>query len=202
MSLRLNPFFTQIQQRLDAAGAAILTPWEGYVWRFHAIEHPQPGQVLGGLGAMLHGSRWNARGTLPVVHGSTDEKVAVAEAKAHDAYYGLTVRKPRLFVCLRFRLSAVLDLSSVETLRALGLRLKDIQDEDWRKLHDAGHESLTQCIGRAAAGCGAEGILCRSARVKGGLNLAWFPRSKRPGSVAEICDADLLPAVGRSRRTK
>lgn len=198
MSLRLNPFYTQIQERLNVAGTAILTPWEGHVWRFHAIEHPQPGAVLSGIGAFTHGSRWNARGTVPVVHGSTDEKVAVAEVKAADAYYGLTSRRPRLFVCLRFQLSAVLDLSSIETLRTLGLRLKDIQNEDWRKLHDAGHESLTQCLGRAAADFGAEGILCRSARVKGGLNLAWFPRNQRPGSTAAVCDAALLRALGRN----
>lgn len=31
MSLRLNPFYTQIRERLDDAGASILSPWEGYV---------------------------------------------------------------------------------------------------------------------------------------------------------------------------
>lgn len=192
MSRRLNPFYAQIKQSLEAAGASILTPWEGYVWRFNAIEHPRPEEVLSGVGALKHGSRWNARDTFPVVYGSTDETVAVTEVKASESYYGLTIRKPRLFVCLRFELSALLDLSSIETLHALGLRLKDIQIEDWRKLHDAGHESLTQCIGRAAADFGAEGILCRSVRIKGGFNLAYFPKNKRPKSMAEVCNADLL----------
>ncbi len=195
MSLRLNPFHAEMHRRLDAAGAAILTRWEGHVWRFNAIAHPKPADVLSGQGAFTHGSRWNARGTFPVVYGSTDEAVAVAEAKASDAYYGLVTRKPRLFVCLRFRLTRVLDLSAIPTLRILGLRLRDIQTEDWRKLHDAGQESLTQSIGRAAAEFGAEAILCRSARVRGGLNLAWFPLRRGPGSEAEVCDAGLLAAV-------
>lgn len=139
---------------------------------------------------------------MPVVYGSTDEKVAVAEATASDAYYGLISRKPRLFVCIRLKLTRLLDLSSLDTLRALGLRLKDIQTEDWRKLHDAGHESLTQCIGRAASDWGAEGILCRSARVKGGLNLAWFPRSKSAATLAEVCDADLLKSFASRKKSK
>jgi RES domain-containing protein len=175
MNIRHNPFYVRIRERLEETGRAILTPWEGHIWRFNAIDYPQPSDILNGHGALHHGSRWNARGTFPVVYGSTDERVAVAEVKATDCYYGLTVRRPRLFVCIRLKLDFVLDMSSVSVLRALGIRLKDIQTEDWRKLHDAGQESLTQAIGRAIADFGAEGILCRSARVKGGLNVAWFP---------------------------
>jgi RES domain-containing protein len=192
MSLRPNPFYEHVRRRLDECGDAILIPWEGYVWRFNAIEYPRPQDVLSGLGALRNGSRWNARGTFPVVYGSIDQAVAIAEVTASEAYYGLTTRKPRLFVCIRLQLRHVLDLSSTSALRSLGLRLKDIQTEDWRKLHDAGRESLTQCIGRATADAGAEGILVRSARVKRGLNFAWFPRNIRPGCVASVCEPQLL----------
>ena len=192
MSIRLNPYFPVIRDLLDDAGDDLLIPWTGYAWRFNAVEYSQPEEVLSGSGALKSGGRWNARGTCPVVYGSTEEKVALAEAAATEAYYGLTVRKPRLFVCIRFQLSAVLDLTSVKVLRRLRLRLRDLKSEDWRKVHDAGNESLTQCIGRAAAGHGAEGILCRSARLRGGLNLAWFPKNRNRGSEAEICDASLL----------
>ena len=200
MTIRLNPFYHQIRERLDDAGPSFLKPWEGYIWRFNAIEYPQASDILSGLGALRHGSRWNARGTFPVVYGSTEEKVAFAEVKASESYYGLKSRKPRLFVCIKLNLTRMLDLGSITTLHALGLRLKDIQTEDWRKLHDGGHESLTQCIGRAAWDFGVEGILCRSARVKGGFNLAYFPSHKNPKTLAEVCDADLLKTfVPRNR---
>ncbi len=202
MNIRYNPFAVRVRERLEDAGQTILTPWEGHIWRFNAIEYTQPSEILSGLGALKFGSRWNARDTFPVVYGSTEEKVAMAEVKASEAYYGLTVRKPRLFVCIRLGLERVLDLSSQATLHALGLRLKDIQTEDWRKLHDAGQESLTQSIGRAASEFGSEGILCRSARVKGGINLAWFPRNSGQRSIAEVCEADLLTYLPRRQSRK
>jgi RES domain-containing protein len=202
MSIRFNPFAVRIRESLKDAGQEILIPWEGHIWRFNAIEYTQPSEILSGLGALKFGSRWNARDTFPVVYGSTDERIAIAEVKASESYYGLTVRKPRLFVCIRLRLERVLDLSSLNTIHKLGLRLKDIQTEDWRKLHDAGQESLTQSIGRAAADFGAEGILCRSARVKGGLNLAWFPRNRCQRSTVEVCEADLLTSLPRRQSRK
>lgn len=195
MSYVPNPNFPDFLDRLQQAGKSILTPWAGFVWRFNAIDHPSPKEILSGMGAYRFGSRWNAAGAFPVVYGSTSEQVAVAEAQASDQYYGLVCRKPRLFVCIRFKLAAMLDLSSAETLKKLGISQDDLQLEDWRKTHDEGYESLTQSIGRAAAEFGAEAILCRSVRVKEGLNLAWFPRNKPASSEAEICEAEKLTRV-------
>lgn len=192
MQLRLNPIYGLLSARLTELGSGLLVPWQGHLWRFQAIEHPRPEEILLGRGAQLHGSRWNGRGTFPVVYGSTDEETALAEVKAAERYYGLTVRKPRLLVCIEVRLQCILDLTAPDALKRLGLRAKDLQDEDWRKVHDGGHESLSQCLGRAAKDFGAEGLLCRSSRVRGGLNLACFPTNRRPGSRMTVCEADLL----------
>jgi hypothetical protein len=61
----------------------------------------------------------------------------------------------------------------------------NLADDDWRKLNDdAGEESLTQAIGRAAFDAGLEGIIVRA--CDGGQNLVWFRTNLDPKSKTAI----------------
>lgn len=93
-------------------------------------------------GAARHGGRWNPPG-LAAVYGSSSDVVALMEAKANDAYYGVETVAPRLVVAVRAQLRAVLDLTSGNLRRWLGIKLEELQSEDWRAMLAAGEESLT-----------------------------------------------------------
>jgi RES domain-containing protein len=130
-----------------------------------------------------------------VVYGSTTGKVALEESEANDRYYGMVTRKARIYVCIGFKLSRVLDLTHAPTLRRLQLVAKHLRAEDWRKIQSDGHESFTQCIGRAAHSVGAEGLLAPSAGVRGGINLAYFPNNRMPGSTVVLHDETAIRAL-------
>jgi hypothetical protein len=80
----------------------------------------------------------------------------------------------------------MLDLTDARLRRALGLTLKELVVEDWRKLQDAGKESFAQAFGRAVAEIGGSGLLARLAAVRRGVNMVIFP---------EVCRADRLAVV-------
>ena len=64
--------------------------------------------------------------------------------------------------------------------------------EDWRQINDAGHESQSQAFGRATHDVGAEALLAPSARIRGGVNLVYFPESVISSSGIEILGEDEL----------
>lgn len=61
-------------------------------------------------------------------------------------------------------------------------RLSDGKSGDWKAIQRAGHEALTQIIGREARSAGFEAILTMSARRNDGLNLVIFPDRVFPES--------------------
>lgn len=130
-----------------------------------------------------------------MVYGSTSEEVALKEAKANDDYYGFPTRSPRIFVCVSLKLHRVIDLTDIKSLRRLGLVLKHLKEEDWRKIQDGGAESLTQSVGRAAFDSGVEALITRSATVRGGVNTAYFPANKMKSSRVFIYDQKTLDRI-------
>lgn len=195
MQSKSNPRFDALLKDLREQSDELLRPWEGDCWRFQTISHPASRQILDGKGALTHGGRWNAPGAFPVVYGSTTGKVALEESEANDRYFGIVTRKARIYVCIGFKLSRVLDLTHPDTLDRLGLMAGHLRVEDWRKIQAGGHESLTQCIGRAAFSTGAEGLLVHSSAVGKGINLAWFSNQKTIGSSVVLHDAAAIDAM-------
>jgi len=145
--LQPNPRFAEFQQIL-AAHAEWLKPWSGTFFRFQTIDFPAAKDVVSGGGARVHGGRWNQPG-LATVYGSTTDTTALEECKANDRYYGVQTRGPRLLVAIEAHLTGVLDLTSAGIRRSLGVTLKELAAEDWRKLLAAGQESSSQALGRA-----------------------------------------------------
>lgn len=105
----------------------------------------------------------------------TTDTAALEEAKANDRYYGLETKTPRLVVAIHAEAPKMLDLTSTRVRRRLGITLAELAQEDWRKLLQAGQESLSQALGRAAAEVGASGVLVRSAAIRNAHNVVIFP---------------------------
>lgn len=168
-----HPRFAELRDELQAHPEWFV-PWQGTLYRFQTVDFPTPGDVLSGAGASGRGGRWNGPG-LATVYGSTTDTTALEECKAHDRYYGVETKSPRLLVAIEAQLTRTLDLTDAAMRRAMGVTLEELAAEDWRKLMAAGKESFTQAIGRAVAAAGGSGLLSRSAAVKGGVNVAVFP---------------------------
>jgi len=200
MRVKPNPRYDELRDALHSGKSDLCESWAGDCWRYQAITHPSGRDILSGKGAFSHGGRWNAPGAMPVVYGSTLARVALAEAEAHDKYFGIVCRKARLHVCIGMSFSRALDLTAAPVLHKLGLKVRDLQAEDWRKINGERHESLTQCVGRAACAAGVEAMLTPSACVKGGVNIAFFPGNKAGGSKVFLYDKDGIKAMLSGRR--
>lgn len=188
-----NPRYVEFQEIL-AAHPEWLKPWTGTFFRFQTMEFPTAKDVLGGGGARARGGRWNQPG-LATVYGSTTDTVALEECKANDRYHGVVTKGPRLLVAIEARLVGVLDLASPGIRRALGVTLKELAAEDWRKLLQAGRESSSQALGRAGAVNGASGLLVRSAAVPQGINVVVFPRGHRNDRM-KVVEEEKLARLG------
>lgn len=170
------------------------TAWSGTLFRFQTVEFPKPKDVLSGAGASWRGGRWNAPG-LATIYGSTTDTTALEECKAHDRYYGVITKSPRLLVAIEAKLTRVLDLTDPAIRRAMDLTLAELAAEDWRKLQAAGKESFTQAICRAVAAAGGSGLLSRSAAVPRGVNVAIFP-GVGAGDHLEVVEGKKLERLG------
>lgn len=188
-----NPRFPGLREIIEAH-PEWLKPWAGMFFRFQTIDFPMPKHVLGGEGAYKRGGRWNRPG-IAAVYGSTNDVTALEESKANDRYYGLVTKTPRLVVAIDAQLVGVLDLTSAGMRRALGVTLDELAEEDWRKLLEAGQESLSQALGRAAAAVGASGLLAKSAVVRQGVNVVVFPKAHRDDRM-EVVEGDKLVRLG------
>ena len=79
--------------------------------------------------------------------------------------------------------------------RTLGVNLKELAAEDWRKLLQAGKESSSQTSGRACAKVGASGLFARSAAVPRGINVVVFP-SAHTADRMELVEGENLVRLG------
>ena len=194
MKVRANPryeaFFAHLQETKRP-----FAKWEGVAFRATPLPHANAVKLLDGKGSFKTGGRWSAAGTFRAVNLSTSQETAVKESSASFTYYNFAPSdvRPKVLVGVRLRLSKVLDLVDPRGRRTLPwVGLEELLAEDWRKVNDAGHEALSQALGRAAHASGAEGLLVPSARVPGGINVVYFPDSLAASSEVEILGEDEL----------
>jgi RES domain-containing protein len=193
--VKWNRAFAVFTRRLQQH-SELFRPWKGIIYRVTTLKYRHPAEILLGEGSYRYGGRWNSIGSFRAVYGSTDDVVALNESKANALYANLPYpfREPRLIVAVEMSLSHVVDLTASGTLKALGLTQEDLCREDWRKVQEQRRESFTQALGRAAFATKAEGLLARSARVKGGTNVVYFPENKASGSEVWVWEARKLRA--------
>jgi RES domain-containing protein len=169
--------------------------WTGLLFRASPLAYGQSAKLLNGQGSSAHGGRWLAAGTFPAVNTSTDQRTCIAESGASFTYYNWTPSdvRPKIIVAARASFFKVINLISTRGLRAKSwLEIDRFLAEDWHKVNDANHEAQSQAFGRAAHDIGAEALLIPSARVSGGVNLVYFPKSLAARSQVELLGEDDL----------
>lgn len=151
--------------------------WEGDVYR-HMFANFPPDQEN------TSGARWNSP-EVPAIYTSLSREVVIAEA---DYQISMQPRRPRarrtiykIGVCL----ANVLDISSGDTLRVLGLEELPSEVMDLRQC---------QLVGSSAERLGHDGILVPSARAAG-LNLVIYPNRTTASSYQfDVIDAEVIDA--------
>jgi len=169
--------------------------WRGLLFRASPLSYAQASRFLDGKGSLALGGRWSAAGTFPAVNLSTDPGICLAESGASFTYYNWAPSdvRPKIVVAVQARFFKVIDLVSPTGLRTRPwLALNEFLAEDWHKVNDANHEAQSQAFGRAAYDIGAEALLIPSVRVRGGINLVYFPKSLNKRSKVDLLgEADL-----------
>jgi len=194
MKIKPNPRYAAFVAELKKFKRRF-SKWEGIAFRAAPLEFARLAKLLDGKGSLLVGGRWLAAGTFRAVNLSTTQESAIKESSANFTYYNFALSdiKPKVVVGVRLKLKKVIDLTNPHGVRAqLWPRLDELLAEDWRQINDAGHESQSQAFGRATHDVGAEALLAPSARVRGGVNLTYFPESVVSSSGIEILGEDEL----------
>jgi RES domain-containing protein len=193
--MRAHPDFRRFHEVL--ANQNLFTLWRGNVLRQAPPRYMSLPYRLTGLGPARAGGRYTVRALMPTVYASTDAATLAAELNFKAPRYGLTPGqlKAQLTVGMRWEIQRVVDLTAAETLELLGVETDDLVRCDWLTEQNAGREALTQAIARAAFERQAEGLVVPSARLRGGVNVVYFPSHRRDGTLIETPDEAGVPFI-------
>lgn len=160
-------------QRLFRAGA--MTKFRQFIYRAAYPEHSDLPAFISCEGSKLHGSRWNAPGTFRVLHAADTPENAVSEMLAAYRRYNLPLPTDLHMVIrsIRCEVDRMLDLRDGEIRSALRVSEERVLG-DWMAENNAGHEAVSQAVGRAAAAAGFRGLLAPSSAVPGSTNTVVF----------------------------
>src|SRR2546428_379802 len=102
---------------------ALVQPWAGTFFRATTLEYANSHDLLTGDGSRQSGGRWNAPGLFSAVYGCLDPETAMAESLANYREFGIPVSQamPLVFVAVVAKVQAVLDLTSDDVQRHLGI---------------------------------------------------------------------------------
>lgn len=186
-------------ERRIAETVPVLGVWSGFLHRFCSPAFARRPDRLEGVGAALHGGRWNPIG-VPALYASFEEETAMAESRGTAARYGFSTAnlKPLTLFHMDANDLEVLDLGDGALRNRLRLGARRLKECDWRRppaIDAAGTveaEPLTQAVGRVAARLGVQAIRVPSARVSGRHNLVIFPRNLTPPARVSALHPDLL----------
>jgi RES domain-containing protein len=167
-------------------------PWQGLTFRSVDLAYAAAGHVLSGEGNFLHGGRWNAPGSFPVIYSSTRPGTAVEEAFQLAANFELSKDdlRPRITCGIEYDLSSVIDLTASGVPR--WIKLSKWLNDDFRETNDNGAETLCQALGRAARNAGIVGMFCPSVYIPGGINLVVFRDRLRKGDKMRLLGKEAM----------
>jgi len=194
MKVKPNPRYEVFLIELEKTKPRF-TRWHGIAFRAAPLKFGRLAKLLDGMGSLRFGGRWSAAGTFRAVNLSLTQETAVKESRANFTYYVPAPPdvSPRILAGVCLKLGKVIDLTNPQGIaKQPWLSLDEVLAENWRQVNDAGHESQSQALGRAAHDLGAEALLTPSARVFGGMNLVYFPESVLgPGKVQDLGQEEL-----------
>jgi hypothetical protein len=123
----------------------LFRPWKGTIYRVTTLKYHDPCDII-----LLGEGKLSLRRALEcdrVLSRRVRQHGALAESKA-NADLPYSFREPRLVVAADVSLCRVVDLTAVETLKALEVSEAELRREDWRKVREQGFASFTQALGR------------------------------------------------------
>jgi len=163
------------QQLLDAVAVLPTTEFKGEAWRHMFGDNPPELANTGG-------ARWNPAG-VDAIYASLERETAIAEGDFRVQLEPIRPRARRTVYRLNVHLTAVVDLTSPDARRRLGLSDADLADLTLTK---------TAAVGGAVEWLGYDGILVPSIRADG-VNLVVFPNrmEERDGRLDRI-DAEVI----------
>lgn len=170
--------------RLFEAGAGVV--FKGTVFRAAKPEYSKLPDLINGAGSKLNGSRWNAPGTLRVLHASESPESAVSESLANYRHFGVPVPSDLHIVVRAIHVEArsFLDLREGDIRHAIRVSEERLLSAGWEQENTEGREAVSQAVGRAAAEAGFSGLIAPSAAVPEATNAVVFVDCMGPkGSV-------------------
>lgn len=152
---------------IDAArvAGAQLSAFTGQGWRQLSPRY----DPLSGEGARLHGGRFNAPGSFPVLYVCQSRPCAVAEFKRLGGRQTIGVEGllPRMLFRYEIALDRVLDLTSEDTRAQVGVSLDVLTGPDW---------TACQELGSIVHALGAQGVSSPSATGVGAVLAVFVQR--------------------------
>lgn len=163
------------QQLLDRIDAIEPVSFAGRAFRHLAHGHHQ----LSGIGARIHGGRWNPPESFSTLYLALEGETTVRE------FYRLAKRQgrdpedflPRRLYRYEIALATLLDLRDPATRTPLQLSDSELRSNDAAKC---------QQIGESANHLGLEGILAPSATGKGAVLAVFFDRLRADSQVRDL----------------
>ena len=184
---------------LEAGMARCLTlarPLATIVYRCSTVERANKLDFLSGVGAKLHGGRWNPL-DIRTAYTSLDWHTAFEESVAAKVSNGLPIwaALPLVIASAEVSLDRVLDLTAPEVIQILdplGFTLARMLADPWRtRIESRGAQrGITIEIGRIAYGASTQGLIVPSKPQPTGKNLAIFP---------DHCDLNSLAIINVGR---
>jgi len=161
---------------LDILQSAVVSAWEGTVYRHMFGSHP-PAR------GNTTGARWNEP-PLEAIYTSCERETALAEAEYYLAAYPVRPKARRVLYTIRVSLRDVLDLTAPGLLDRLGITATILQGDD---------HSPCRVIGNAASWLGHDGLLVPSARRVGGTNLVIYQQDLSNSDFETLAEEVIAP---------
>lgn len=149
-------------------------PWAGLVYR-HMLNNYPPTR------ANTRGARWNPP-DVQAIYTSCDRETALAEAEYRLSLEPVQLRVRRVMYTLKVQLKSVLDITSNDILRKLGINAERLTESNF---------TTFQHIGGATNWLGHDGMLVPSARTKG-INLVIYPLQQDSDLVIEEVQKEVI----------
>lgn len=151
---------------------------------FRSIDLQYMTSPLSAVGSILEGGRYNHLGDFEVLYLADTQQTTLFETKAVYNHSGKVVGRrqpPRAMLSVDLELQVVLDLTSPDLQKALGVTLADLR-APWQLAQEEGRPIITQDIGAAARAANIEALLYPSAVIDDAVNIAIIVDRLRVGS--------------------
>lgn len=172
MKARAHPDYPEILKALGPL-RRLARRFEGTLFR--CVETAFARDLVSGIGAQLHGGRWNPKGGFPAVYLCDAPETALAEYLARGRRMCLPDARalPMVMAAVETRVSLALELGAPEAAGVLQA-LFATEARHWRAVQGR-RETVTQAVGRAFRRLGVQALITASQARPEGRTFVVFP---------------------------